>query len=90
MLSPISSTPNQHGVVITYYSITVKLMDNRSCVIPAPAGIQGERVRFLDARLRGHDGMGYITIMLTGYYPPCPHKGRFFCNSRYYGHFRAP
>jgi hypothetical protein len=33
----------------------------------AKAGIQGEEVGCLDARLRGHDGSGCIKIMLTEY-----------------------
>ena len=35
--------------------------------MPAQAGIQGAWEALLDARLRGHDSMGYIIIILTLY-----------------------
>jgi hypothetical protein len=39
----------------------------RDMNIPAKAGIQSEGAGFLDARLRGHDSIGHVKILLMVY-----------------------
>ena len=53
-------------------------------VIPAKAGIQDEKAGFLDARLRGHDGVACVTIMwIEGSRVRSAHRQQLCINAPY-------